>query len=772
MNEGSLFPRLRSQQIQTNTQYELGYVLNYIWGEPGFEEATAMVYWKAVKKSAGWTSGGRRSVLTRCLSNDVLKRRNTFVIVLIYYVAMIKDLVEHHEQPALDAELEEAYDCNNPRRSFHITEIDQLGITRRFPSLLFLLSSCCEVPLSLDTNELRAIDMKSWLEFINFHQRSLIEEESDGSIRGNGHHDATNNSGDNKDLIDSDDSVSEDGSCGIKPVHSPKDQPKSEETELSSEEKRVNLDSNGKGSCDINQVCQPKSEQTEPSTREEVSQYPLDEATVHDFITDEVERTLLPSSKSEEDLHRLIQNASPTSTEQDEAISKELFYHGVYQANIDSNGRGSCDIRPPNCSEADESNHSSNGLSQYNDDLISMDFIGCIPIDSMDTDPESSTHNMDYISNEVRTVLQEFQESSEEEEISPMDIDPESSTDNMDHISNEARTVSHEFQESSEEEDISPSCDMSVQTTVTFNELQHMVSVMNFMAGGIHDKDFDPPSKPPSILQALAISRERKLAEEFQHAETLLSFARKAQGEELLQKIMCELSCEEESIVKNALDGVGESAVRQGTNIVQRSSMQTLKPEQKLNDEIISYFLQIVLARWEEMLCAKQSGTKRSLFLNSFFVQTMLDEKNNNPKLRGKYNYANVKSWSKGKDIFNSEYILVPVNIDNWHWTLMIIFMEEKVIRYYDSQTVCDQTKELWNRSRMTWLLQYLEDEFENNNTPTLDWFDRSEWTLMDCSMDTPKQTNGKFTNLTFTLCNIDFYSSSVDCILKILRRL
>ena len=323
------------------------------------------------------------------------------------------------------------------------------------------------------------------------------------------------------------------------------------------------------------------------------------------------------------------------------------------------------------------------------------------------------------------------------------------------------------------------SCDMSFETTVTHNELHLIVSVVSFIQGGIHDLHHDPPSIPPSWLssaqQAFERRREREEAEQFQNAEALLSFARQAQAEELLQKIVCQLSDREESIVRSALDGVGESAVSQGTNIVQIISMQTLKPERRLNDEIINYFFRAVLARWEKMLCTKQSGSKRSLFLSSFFAQKMHDDKNNNSELRGRYNYDNVKSWMKGKDIFSSEHTFIPVNIANKHWTLMVILMEKKEIRYYDSLPVSNKTKESRatdNMFRMIWLLQYLEDEFENNNTHTLDRFNKSEWTLVDCSMNTPKQTNGKFTNLTFTLCNIDFYSSSVDCILKILRRL
>ncbi len=75
-----------------------------------------------------------------------------------------------------------------------------------------------------------------------------------------------------------------------------------------------------------------------------------------------------------------------------------------------------------------------------------------------------------------------------------------------------------------------------------------------------------------------------------------------------------------------------------------------------------------------------------SLF-NSFFVQSMFDEMSNNPLKRGKYNYMNIQIWSSkvpGKYIFNLKYIICPVNIDNVHCTVAVIFMEEKRIQWYD----------------------------------------------------------------------------------------
>ena len=51
------------------------------------------------------------------------------------------------------------------------------------------------------------------------------------------------------------------------------------------------------------------------------------------------------------------------------------------------------------------------------------------------------------------------------------------------------------------------------------------------------------------------------------------------------------------------------------------------------------------------------------------------------PNSRGKYNYGNVSRWGAkchGKDIFKLKHIFVPFNIENVHWALAVIYMEDK----------------------------------------------------------------------------------------------
>jgi sentrin-specific protease 1 len=221
------------------------------------------------------------------------------------------------------------------------------------------------------------------------------------------------------------------------------------------------------------------------------------------------------------------------------------------------------------------------------------------------------------------------------------------------------------------------------------------------------------------------------------------------------------LTDEESDIVNEATEGIGDETQILATldaNTVQRGSMRTLRQGKWLNDEVINYYLKLLIKR-DEIICAQQSGRRRSHIFNSFFTQYMFDEMNNNPTLRGKYNYKNIKRWSKkvpGKDIFNLKYILCPINVHNKHWTLGVIYMEDKRIRYFDSTGGTD-------RAKLKGLLQFVIDEYKAKNDGKE--MNVSEWELVSCTSDTPKQNDG-FNCGAFLLSYCDFILQ--DCELKV----
>ncbi|KAL7468672.1 hypothetical protein ACHAXS_010029 [Conticribra weissflogii] len=257
----------------------------------------------------------------------------------------------------------------------------------------------------------------------------------------------------------------------------------------------------------------------------------------------------------------------------------------------------------------------------------------------------------------------------------------------------------------------------------------------------IADRTSDELDKLDRRITALESQRRSTLRDEAVISEYQ---TRKKEEEAKLaaSKLLRPLTSDEQYLVQKALYAIGppdDVLASLDADSVQRASMQTLQPGRWINDEIINYFLKNCLAKRDELLCSTQPGRKRSHFFNSYFVQTMFDDKNVNPAKRGKYNYNNVKRWSKkvpGKDIFNLKYVVCPINLDNMHWTSAVMFMEERKIRYYDSMGGTEWTK-------LEGLLQYVKDEHKAKKGKELEGWE--EWELLGCPDNIPRQLNGEW---------------------------
>ena len=200
-----------------------------------------------------------------------------------------------------------------------------------------------------------------------------------------------------------------------------------------------------------------------------------------------------------------------------------------------------------------------------------------------------------------------------------------------------------------------------------------------------------------------------------------------------------------------------------------------------------------MLQERDAKLCELNSSRISSHYFNSFFINKLLDSEN------GTYNYGNVKRydrrqncfictfviinthlltnshshlnsfvhaltgishtfmscdamhrWSKKFNIFQKEKIFCPVNISNTHWTMLVMFIREKKIQYYDSMGNT-------GKRYLHGALQYLGDEARKLDHQA---FDASEWQLGNQS-DTPQQENG-FDCGVFSIMFADFISDNL----------
>ena len=177
---------------------------------------------------------------------------------------------------------------------------------------------------------------------------------------------------------------------------------------------------------------------------------------------------------------------------------------------------------------------------------------------------------------------------------------------------------------------------------------------------------------------------------------------------------------------------------------VTRGSMRTLLPEEWLNDEIIGFYLKVNLQNRDNKLWDQQKKGRRSHFFNSYFWQTLFDERNIVQELRGQYNYEKVRKWSKkvsGGNIFELKRLFIPINYRRNHWALGVIHIQNKLIQYYDSTKASSKYRERADTA-CNGMLNYLKDEHKTMYGREMN---TSDWTIDPHPKDVPQQRNGKY---------------------------
>ncbi|KAH0629023.1 hypothetical protein JD844_010766 [Phrynosoma platyrhinos] len=100
---------------------------------------------------------------------------------------------------------------------------------------------------------------------------------------------------------------------------------------------------------------------------------------------------------------------------------------------------------------------------------------------------------------------------------------------------------------------------------------------------------------------------------------------------------------------------------------ITRKDIQTLNNLNWLNDEIINFYMNMLMER------SKQKGFPTVHAFNTFFFTKL--------KTAG---YTAVKRWTKKVDIFSVDILLVPIHL-GVHWCLAVIDFRKKTITYFDS---------------------------------------------------------------------------------------
>ncbi|XP_047662889.1 sentrin-specific protease 1 isoform X2 [Tachysurus fulvidraco] len=150
--------------------------------------------------------------------------------------------------------------------------------------------------------------------------------------------------------------------------------------------------------------------------------------------------------------------------------------------------------------------------------------------------------------------------------------------------------------------------------------------------------------------------------------------------------------------------------------IITRKDLQTLSSLNWLNDEVINFYMNMLVER------SKSPHLPSVYTFNTFFF----------PKLRSS-GYSAVRRWTKKVDIFSVDIILVPVHL-GVHWCLSVVDFRKKTITYFDSMGGS-------NDEACRILLNYLKRESEDKKKQA---FNTSDWILHSKRRnEIPQQMNG-----------------------------
>ena len=100
-----------------------------------------------------------------------------------------------------------------------------------------------------------------------------------------------------------------------------------------------------------------------------------------------------------------------------------------------------------------------------------------------------------------------------------------------------------------------------------------------------------------------------------------------------------------------------------------------------------------MLKQRDRATCA-QTGNAESHFNTFQLYSKLMSQINYQHNNSNKYNYADVRNFTRARradksqqhiDIRTKSLLIVPINVNNTHWVLVVAFMQQKKIMYYDS---------------------------------------------------------------------------------------
>ncbi|XP_075992788.1 uncharacterized protein LOC142987718 isoform X2 [Anticarsia gemmatalis] len=177
------------------------------------------------------------------------------------------------------------------------------------------------------------------------------------------------------------------------------------------------------------------------------------------------------------------------------------------------------------------------------------------------------------------------------------------------------------------------------------------------------------------------------------------------------------LTPEQEKLVNRALGPgpPGQLLVEKFNLRIHRRDLQTLAGLNWLNDEVINFYMNLLMQRSEE-----RKDLPKVYATNTFFFPKLIQS-----------GQAGLRRWTRKVDIFAHDLMVVPVHL-GVHWCMSLIDFRARKVSYLDSMGAK-------NQQCLDALMQYLRDEHKDKKGAP---FDETGWKA-ECLRDIPQQMNG-----------------------------
>ncbi|XP_071710118.1 probable ubiquitin-like-specific protease 2B isoform X2 [Rutidosis leptorrhynchoides] len=180
-----------------------------------------------------------------------------------------------------------------------------------------------------------------------------------------------------------------------------------------------------------------------------------------------------------------------------------------------------------------------------------------------------------------------------------------------------------------------------------------------------------------------------------------------------------------------------------------------LQPDTFVNDTIIDFYIKHLKNKIEP------EERHRFHFFNSFFFRKLADpDKDQLDASQGRAAYQRVKKWTRKVNLFERDFVFIPVNY-NYHWSLIVICHLSEVVAYKDVDS---------NESMKVPCVLHM-DSFRGSHTGlkgVVQSYLREEW--IERQKDASEDIISRFSNLKFISLELPQQPNLYDCGLFLLH--